>query len=182
MRARLLCIAALAAGAAACGQGRAIFNIDVLSFLHTSAADTLPYAGPLPPGVPDTIPVQTVQSLGIGSSSIVDTVRITGAVDFVNDSGTGTVQFAVYFDSVKSNVYNGTPAFQVGGTVTPGATTHSTFDIPDIQTTLKPLFLASTIYVGIKASATPTAPSLVVGGTAKLTALQARIVVQDKIF
>ena len=182
MRARLLWVAALAAMAAGCGEGRLIFDIDVFSFLHSAQADTVPYAGPLPPGVPDTIPVQTVQSLGIGSSSLVDTVRITGAVDFVNDSGTGTVQFAVYFDSVKSNVYNGTPAFSVSGALTPGATTHSTFDIPDIQTTLKPLFLGSTIYVGIKASATPTAPSLVVGGTAKLTALRARIVVQDKIF
>ena len=180
MRARLLWVAALAAVAAGCGEGRLIFNIDVISFLHTSAADTLPYVGPLPPGVPDTIPVQTVQSLGIGSSSIVDTVRFTGAVDFVNATGTGNVLFAVYFDSVKSTVYNGTPAFSVSGAVTPGTTTHSTFDIPDIQTALKPLFLASTIYVGIRASATPSAGTL--SGTAKLTALQTRIVVQDKIF
>src|SRR5689334_23244030 len=180
MRARLLCIAALAAVAAACGQGRAIFDIDVYSFLHTSNADTLPYLGPLPPGVPDTIPVQTVQSIGIGSSSIVDTVRLSGAVDFVNSTGSGNVVFAVYFDSVKSTVYSGTPAFSVSGSVTPGANTHSTFDIPDIQSALKPLFLSSTIYVGIRASATPTAGTI--SGTAKLTALRARIVVQDKIF
>jgi len=169
MRARLLCIAALAAVAAACGQGRAIFDIDVYSFLHTSNADTLPYLGPLPPGVPDTIPVQTVQSIGIGSSSIVDTVRLSGAVDFVNSTGSGNVVFAVYFDSVKSTVYSGTPAFSVSGAVTPGATTHSTFDIPDIQTALKPLFLSSTIYVGIRASATPTA------GTIQQAAISSRI-------
>lgn len=180
MRARLFWVTALAAMAAACGEGRLIFDIDVFSFLHTSAADTLPYVGPLPPGVPDTIPVQTVQSLGVATSSIVDTVGFTGAVDFVNASGTGNIQFAVYFDSVKSTVYTGTPAFSVSGAVTPGATTHATFAVPDIQTSLKPLFLASTIYVGIRASATPTAGTL--SGTAKLTALNARIVVQDKIF
>ena len=181
MRARLLWVAALAAVAAGCGEGRLIFNIDVFSFLHTSSADQLPYRGPLL-GFPDTIPVQSVRSLGIGSSSIVDTVRFSGSVDFVNDSGAGTVQFALYFDSVASNVYNVAPAFSVSGTVTPGQPTTVPFDIPDIQTTLKPLFLASTVYVGIRAAATPTLPSTVVRGTAILTALQARIVVKDKIF
>lgn len=183
MRARRFWVAALAVVAAGCGEGRLIFNIDVFSFLHTSNADQLPYRGPLL-GFPDTIPVQSVRSLGIGSSSIIDTVRFTGIVDFVNDSGTGTVQFAVYFDSVASNVYNTTPAFSVSGAVTPGKPDTVPFDIPDIQTALKPLFLTSSIYVGIKASATPTgaAPDTVVRGTAILTALQARIVVKDKIF
>lgn len=180
MRARLFCVMALAAIAAGCGEGRVIFDIDVYSFLHSSAADTLPYLGPLPPGVPDTIPAQTVQALGIGGSSIVDTVRFIGAVDFVNRTGSGNVLFAVYIDTAKSRVYTGTPAFSVSGAVTPNTTTTSTFDIPDIQSTLKPLFLASTVYVGIRASATPTAGTL--SGTAKLAALRTRIVVKDKVF
>jgi hypothetical protein len=177
MRAKLLCLVALTAAAAGCGAGRAIFDIDVFSFLSAANADTLPYLGPLPPGVPDTIPVQTVRSLGIGSSSAVDTVRLIGSVDFVNASGTGSVTFAVYFDSVKSTVYTGTPAFFVNGAVTPGATTTSPFDVDIIDPAMKRLFLASTIYVGIRASATGT-----IQGTAKLSALRARIVIQDKIF
>jgi hypothetical protein len=178
MRAKWLClVAALAAAAIGCGQGRAIFDIDVFSFLSATNADTLPYVGPLPPGVPDTIPVQTIKSLGIGSSSIVDTVRLFGSVDFVNRSGTGSVTFQVYFDTAKSRVYTGTPAFSVGGAVTPGVTTTSPFDIPDLPTALKPLFLASTVYVGIRATATGT-----IAGTAKLTALRARIVIQDRFF
>jgi hypothetical protein len=177
MRAKWLCMVALTATAAGCGQGRAIFDIDVFSFLRAANADTLPYIGPLPPGVPDTIPVQTVRSLGIGSSSLVDTVRLIGAVDFVNRSGTGNVTFQVYFDTARSAVYTGTPAFSVSGAVTPGVTTTSPFDIPDLPTALKPLFLASTVYVGIRASATGT-----ISGTAKLTALRARIVIQDKLF
>ncbi len=177
MRAKWLWVLALTALVGGCGQGRAIFDIDVFSFLHATAADTLPYIGPLPPGVPDTIPVQTVNSLGIGTSSIVDTVRLTGTVDFVNATGTGNVAFQVYFDSVKSSVYSGTPAFSVTGPVTPSATTTSPFTIPNLPDALKPLFLASTVYVGIRASATGT-----IRGTAKLTALRARIVIQDKIF
>ncbi len=174
MRAKWLCLVALTAAAAGCGQGRAIFDIDVFSFLRATKADTLPYIGPLPPGIPDTIPVQTIRSLGIGSSSLVDTVRISGSVDFVNNSGTGSVTFQVYFDTVKSAVYTSTPAFSVSGAVTPGVTTTSPFVIPDLSTALKP---ASTVYVGIRASATGT-----IAGTAKLTALRARIVIQDKLF
>lgn len=177
MRARWLCTAVLIAAAAGCGEGRAIFDIDVFSFLSSANADTLPYIGPLPPGVPDTIPVQTVNSLGIGSSSLVDTVRLTGSVDFVNATGTGSVLFQVYFDSVKSTTYTGTPAFSVSGNVTPGATTTSPFDVDLVDPAMKQLFLASTIYVGIRATATGT-----IQGTAKLSALRARIVVQDKIF
>ncbi len=177
MRATWLCMVVLTAAAAGCGEGRAIFDIDVFSFLSAANADTLPYIGPLPPGVPDTIPVQTIQSLGIGSSSLVDTVRLIGSVDFVNATGSGNVSFQVYFDTVKSAVYTGAPAFSVSGAVTPGATTTSPFDIPDLPTALKPLFLASTVYVGIRASATGT-----IQGTAKLSALRARIVIEDKIF
>jgi len=177
MRAKWLCLVALTAAAIGCGEGRAIFDIDVFSFLSAANADTLPYVGPLPLGVPDTIPVQTINSLGIGSSSLVDTVRLTGSVDFVNASGTGNVTFEVYFDTAKSAVYTGTPAFSVSGAVTPGVTTTSPFDIPDLPTALKPLFLASTVYVGIRASATGT-----IAGTAKLSALRARIVIQDRFF
>jgi len=177
MRTKWLCLVVLTAAAAACGAGRAIFDIDVFSFLSGAKADTLPYVGPLPPGVPDTIPVQTVTSLGLGSSSVVDTVRFIGSVDFVNASGTGSVTFSVYFDSLKSTVYTGTAALIVSGAVTPGATTTSPFDVDIIDPAMKRLFLASTIYVGIRASATGT-----IQGTAKLSALRARVVIQDKIF
>ena len=173
MRAKWLCLVALTAAAAGCGEGRAIFDIDVFSFLSGAKADTLPYVGPLS----GTIPVQTIRSLGLGSSSIVDTVRLIGSVDFVNASGTGNVTFQVYFDSAKSTVYTGTPPVNVSGAVTPNATTTSRFDVDIIDPAMRQLFLASTVYVGIKVSATGT-----VSGTAKLSALRARVVIQDKIF
>jgi hypothetical protein len=174
MRAKWLCLVALTAAAAAgCGEGRAIFDIDVFSFLSATDADTLPYVGPLS----GTIPVQTVRSLGIGSSSVVDTVRFIGSVDFVNASGTGNVTFEVFFDTAQSAVYSGTPALSVSGAVTPNATTTSPFDVDIIDPAMKQLFLASTIYVGIRVSATGA-----IQGTAKLSALRARVVIQDKIF
>src|SRR2546422_1314341 len=122
MRAKWLCLVALTAAAVGCGEGRAIFDIDVFSFLSGANAAALPYVGPLPP-LQDTIPVQTAHSIGIGGSSIVDTVRLTGSVDFVNDTGTGNVRFAGYFDTLKSRGYLGESAFSVSGAVTPHATT-----------------------------------------------------------
>jgi len=83
----------------------------------------------------------------------------------------------VYFDSLKNTVYTGTPWFKVSGPVTPNATTTSPFDVDIIDPAMKRLFLASTIYVGIRDSATGT-----ISGTAKLSALRARVVIQDKIF
>jgi hypothetical protein len=177
MRAKWLCLVVLTAAAAGCGEGRAIFDIDVFSFLSAANTAQLPYVGPLPPGFPDRIPPQAINSLGIGGSSLVDTVRLTGSVDFVNSTGTGNVTFEVYFDTAQAAVYTGTPAFSVTGAVTPGVTTTSPFDIPDLPTALKPMFLASTVYVGIRDSTTG-----VVQGTARLSALRARIVIQDKIF
>ena len=184
MNAKWLGMALAAVVAAGCGKGRAIFDIDVYSFLASAKADTLPYLGPLPPGIPDTIPVQTINSIGVGSSSIVDTVLLSGTISFENETDTGTVTFQVYFDSVANNVYAGTPAFGVTADVLPSDTTDSAFSVnlPDV---LKPLFLASKVYVGIRASAAPggsSSPSGPVKGTAKLTALRARIVIQEKIF
>jgi hypothetical protein len=182
MRATWLWTTVLLAAVTACGEGRAVFDIDVFSFLAPSGADAVPYLGPLPPGVPDSIPPQAMNSIGIGASSLVDTVRLTGTIAFENATGTGTVTFQVFFDTLADSVYTGVPAFGATANVTPGATTVSTIAIPDVDATLKPMFLASTVYVGIKAAATPTPPSGPVQGTARLTALRARIVIQDKIF
>jgi hypothetical protein len=165
---------------AACGEGRAIFNIDVFSFLQSSNVDTIPYFGPLPLGTPDTIPVQQIQLLPIGlGNSIVDSVHVTATLDFVNSNGTGTVGFAIYIDSVPG-VYAGAPAFQVGPVnVTGTTTTQGTLDA-ELVASLLPLFTRATLYVGARATATATVPP--VSGVARVTGLDLRIVVQDQVF
>jgi hypothetical protein len=184
MNRKWLGVALAAVVAAGCGAGRAIFDIDVYSFLSSANADTIPYLGPLPPGIQDTIPVQAVNALGFTSSSLVDTVLLSGTVAFANRTDTGTVVFEVFFDSVAANVYAGTAALGVTANVLPNDTTFSSFSV-NVPDALKPLFLASKVYVGLRASATPggsSSPSGPLQGTAKLTALRARIVIQDKIF
>jgi hypothetical protein len=172
-------LAALVA-AAACGEGKAIFNIDVFSFMQAEDVDTIPYFAPLPPGTPDTIPVQVVQLLPIGlENSIVDTVRVTATLDFVNSNGTGTVGFAIYVDTVP-NVYAGAPAFTVGPVAVSGANTSQGFLDTDLASSLLPMFSHATVYIGARVTATATVPP--VQGVARVSSLDLRIVLQERIF
>lgn len=174
-----LMLAALVA-AAACGEGKAIFNIDVFSFMQASDVDTIPYYAPVPPGTPDTIPVQEVQLLPIGlEQSIVDTVRVTATINFVNSSGAGNVGFAIYIDSVP-NVYAGAPAFSVGPVPVSGTNTSQGVLDADLVSTLLPLFSRATVFIGARVTATATAPP--VQGVARVGSLDLRIVLQERIF
>lgn len=173
---------ALAATAvtAACGDGRAIFNIDVFSFLQSSNVDTIPYFAPLPPGAPDTIPAQQVQLLPIGlGGSVVDSVHVTATLDFVNSNGTGAVGFAIYVDSVPG-VYSQPAAFQIPPVSVTGTTTSQGVLDAELVASLLPLFSRATLYVGTRVTATATAAP--VQGVARVTGLELRIVIQDQVF
>lgn len=180
MRRSTLGLTLVALVIAACGEGKAIFNIDVFSFMQAEDADTIPYYSPLPPGVPDTIPVQEVQLLPIGmDQSIVDTVRVRATIDFVNSNGTGNVGFMLYVDSVP-NVYGGTPALTVGPVAVSGTNTAQGTIDTDLVSTFLPLFARTTIYIGARVTATATAPP--VQGVARVSSLDLRIVLQERIF
>lgn len=173
-------LSAAVVATAACGEGRAIFNIDVFSFLQSSNVDTIPYFAPIGPGVPDTIPVQQVQLLPIGlGGSVVDSVHITATLDFVNSSGTGTVGFAIYVDSVPG-VYAGAPAFQIAPVNVTGTNTSPGVLDAELVVSLRPLFSRATLFVGTRVTATASAPP--VTGVARVTGLELRIVLQDQIF
>lgn len=180
MRRTWLGPALLTLAVAACGEGRAIFNIDVFSFLNAQKVDTLPYVAPLPLGVPDTIPPQQVTLLPIGlEGSVVDSVHITASLDFVNQNGTGQVGFAVYIDSLP-NVYAGTPAFSIPPVAVSGTATSQGALDAELLASIRPLFARSQLYVGARVTASATAPP--VAGVARITGLTLRIVLQDKVF
>ncbi len=173
---RLTWLAATAAGVLilGCGEGRAIFNVDVYSFLKDAGNDSVPYVAPSPF---DTTPPQPVNLLPIGlGSSVVESVTVSGSVDFVNQAGNGTVGLEFYIDTVPA-VYGGTPAFSVTPVaVTPGNTSPAPFQ-GDLAALSRQLFLSQTVYVGMRAVASGLAV-----GKARLSALRLRIVIQDKIF
>jgi hypothetical protein len=170
----------LVLAAAACGEGKAAFNIDVYSFLQAEDVDTIPYVAPLPLGVPDTIPVQEVQLLPIGlEGSVVDSVHIVATLEFANQSGTGQVGFAIYIDSVP-NVYAGTPAFTIPPVSVTGTTTSQGALDAELLASLKPLFSRATIFIGTRVTATASSPP--VQGVARITGLDLRVVIQDQVF
>lgn len=168
---------AIAAGvvlAAGCGVGRTIFDVDVYSFLQDAGSDSVPYVAPSPF---DTIPPQLVNLLPIGlGSSVVESVTVSGTVDFVNQLGSGTVGLELYIDTVP-DVYAGPPAFSVTPVaVTPGNTSTTPFQ-GEAAALSRQLFLSDKVYVGMRVVASGTAI-----GRARLSALRLRIVIQDQIF
>src|SRR2546429_9536313 len=90
MKAKWLGLALVSAAVAAgCGEGRAIFNVDVYSFLKGTGRDTVPYL--VPPGLSGSgsSTPQKINLPGAGSS-IVDSVRALGTSDLINATGSGS--------------------------------------------------------------------------------------------
>src|SRR2546422_2208569 len=102
MNGRLFRVMLWAAVATGCGEGRAIFSIDVHSFM-TGGTDTLrlppdPLPG-LPPGPTprrDSITPVGVDLPTAMSSSIVDTVTLTGNLDVTNPTSSGSLSYDVF--------------------------------------------------------------------------------------
>jgi len=104
MNAKWAGMVVLTALGAGCGQGRAIFNVDVQSFLKPSGRDTVPYlVPPLTSAVGST--VQRINLPGVGSS-IVDTVHAVGTARFINSGGSGTIQIQLYVATDSAGTYN----------------------------------------------------------------------------
>lgn len=174
-------ILAAALLSAACGEGRAIFNVDVYSFIRGTGNDTIPYAIlPLSSGTFSNSPQEINLPPGFGSS-IVDSVRVTGAANLVNTAGAGKIGFRMYLDSTSAGTLNPSalaidipPDTVFGTNVTPINITG------DLSAALKTLFTASSLWVRMEATGNNSGAVTVTGNMA-LTALQLRVVLQDKI-
>jgi hypothetical protein len=176
----LVVVAALLS--AACGEGRAIFNVDVYSFIQGSGNDTIPYViPPVSSGTVSNTPQEINLPPGFGSS-IVDSVRITGTANLINAAGAGRIGFRMYIDSTSAGTLDSTalavdipPDTVFGTNVTPVIITG------DLSGALKTLFTASSLWVRLELTGT-NAGAVAATGDMALTALQLRVVVQDKIF
>src|SRR6184192_474860 len=94
-----------AAVAAACGQGRAIFNVDVYSFLQGTGKDTVSYFVPAGVSASASSAPQKVNLPGVGSS-LVDSVRAFGTADLRNATGAGTIGLQVYLAADSAGTFN----------------------------------------------------------------------------
>ncbi len=180
--------AVLAGGAAGCGQGRAIFNVDVYSFLKGTGRDTLRLPpDPLPPLPPSTTVTDSVTPIAVNlpgaGSSIVDTVRLIGTLDVTNPTSSGTLSYQIFFASSPSPavVYGGAPALTVGPASFPAATTSVPISAPNLAAPVRDLFKSSALYIGIRGTISNTGATGL-RTTLKLTQLQATIIILDKVF
>jgi len=169
--------AALAAALTlACGEGHAIFDVDVFSFLK-SGADTLHYTVPIV--IDSTVKNTPIKMSLVGGfgKSVVDTVTITAGGNLVNNSGSGTVTFRLFFAADSATTYSGAPVLTAGGTVGGPGTTPIGAQATLIADTL---FNRQTLWVGVQAQVHVTAAPL--DGKVQVTALRLRIVLKPKLF
>lgn len=165
-----------------CGEGRAIFNVDVYSFLAGTGKDTVPYA--IPPATSATTSKEQKINLPPGfGSSVVDSVRITnGAANLVNTGGTGTIGLALYVAADSASTFNASAlALTIPATNVTGVGTFPVVISGDLSPTLNSLFTQQTIWVRLAATGNNPGATPVTGRMI-LTALQIRIVLRDKIF
>lgn len=173
--------AALLVFVAACGEGRAIFNIDVQSFMAGSGSDTIPYAIP-PASSGSASTFQMIVLPGGFGNSVVDSVRITnGSADLINSGGTGTIGFDLYFAADSAGTTTATPALSIAQATVSGANTTTVPISGDLSSTVNSLFTRDTLWMRI--SAVGNNPGITpVTGDGVLMSLVIRVVLQENIF
>lgn len=172
----------LVAGAAialGCGAGRAIFDVDVLSFLGTQGNDTVHYT--IPGGTAgnvDNPPVKVTLLKGLGNAT-VDSVSLTVAANVENQAGAGKVKFQIFFSSSQVGLYSTTPYAQDSAIVS-GLQTAVLAPGP-IPLAADSIFGQDQIYVGVRVAVNANAgPAM--DGRLRLSAVRLRIVLQDHLF
>lgn len=165
---------------AACGEGRAIFNVDIQSFIAGTGNDTIPYI--IPPGTAVTFTVQKIDLPPGFGSSIVESATITGAANLLNNGGVGSIGFQLYVASDSASTHlPAALALDIPETAVNGA---GTFPLT-INGGLTPAVLATfnESQVWIRLVAKGTNPNVTpVTGDMGINALQLRIIFQDKLF
>ena len=179
MRAKWLWMTWLAGLVAACGEGHAVFNVDVYSFIKGTGRDTIAYA--VPPGISgsaSSIP-QKVSLPGAGSS-IVDSVVVNGKMNFENQSGTGTIGIQLYLagDSVGSLNPSALALTVPDVAVSGNAVTPDTI-IGRLSSNALALFAGKELWIRLQAQGSNTG-ALPLQGNAVLKSLRLTVVMNDK--
>jgi hypothetical protein len=168
---------------AACGQGKAIFNVDVYSFMKGSGKDTIPYI--IPPTGGSASTYQRINLPPGFGKSIVDSVRITdGLAALTTTNGKGTIGFQLYFATDSASTNTATAALNIPPTPVDSTRPDTTVTITgDLSSAVNGLFAKDTVWMKITATGTNSGPPLsAVQGTGVLKALTIRVVLEDKIF
>ncbi|HEU5261568.1 MAG TPA: hypothetical protein VFU41_09125 [Gemmatimonadales bacterium] len=173
----------LGAALAGCGEGRVILNVDVLSFIKPSGRDTLRYDVPGPPIGSVTVdssmtPIKIGLPSGLSKSSVVsDTLSVAALLE--NATGSGDVQYRIYFAKDSAQVYNTTPYIDASSGPVSGTTT-----VPLVSTAVTlgdTVFNTNELWMGMRARLTVNAgPNL--SGRVRATEIRLAIILQDEVF
>ncbi len=171
------CLGATLAAAilAACGEGRIIFNVDVLSFLSADQGDTVHYL--VPGGLGGTVDNPPIEATILDlAGAVVESVTVTVAADVENATGSGQVAFQIFFSDNAGSLYSGTP-YAADTAVVTGADT-VTLAPPPIPFGADTVFSNEKLWIGVRASVAANAgPAL--EGTLRLSQLRLRVVLND---
>ena len=170
--------AALLVLVAACGQGHAVFNVDVLSFLPVSDSVQRYSVPGLGISAESTASRQFFLPPGVGKST-VDSVSASASASVIDTSGSGSVGFDIFFAKTQGALFIGTPYLTANsGPLVPG---DSVLMVPPTSVSLADsVFQTDTVWVGVRARiSTNVGPNM--AGRFRLNSLNLRIVVADKI-
>ncbi len=178
---RLTWLAATAAGVLilGCGEGRAIFNVDVLSY-KPGLADTVPYVvpgGTAITNVRDSFALTLPGGLG---NSTVDSVSLLYGATVLNAAGVGKFKLEVFFSTNPGTVFTSPVRFADSANVVgPDTQVIGPISVPLFADTL---FSKNELWVGVRASVVANPGPSLSGRVVPVSVLRLRIVLQDKIF
>ena len=170
--------AALLILVAACGEGNAIFNVDVLSFL--SASDSVKrFSVPVGIGQADSSAARRFfLPPGFGKTA-ADSVSASATASIIDTAGSGSVQFDVFFARTQGGLFTGTPYLSANsGAMVAGDSVRL---LPPTTVSLADtVFQKDTVWVGIRARINKNVTTTV-AGRFRLNSLNVRIVVKGNI-
>lgn len=181
-RTRFAWIGVVAGGillSAGCGEGRAIFNIDVLSYDPT-LADTVPYSvtgGTTLPQVAEAFSLNLPP--GMGKSS-VDSVSLQYGATVLNTAGGGKFKVEFFFGSDSATVFSSS-VVKADSVIVAGPDTQvvGPISVPLLADTL---FTQDQLWVGVRFTVAASPGPTLTGRAVPVSILRLRVVVQDKIF
>jgi len=182
MRATWLWMTVLAGLAVGCGEGHAIFNVDVYSFIKGTGDDMISYFIPPGPALDSASSTPRRIDLPGAGSSIVDSVLVNGKVDFENQAGTGTIGLQLYLAATDTGTLNSNAlALTVPDAIVSGNATTPDTIIGRLSSNVISLLAGKQVWIRFQAKGSNSG-AVLVQGSAVLKGLRLTVVMNDKFF
>jgi len=175
-----VCAAVATVVVAGCGNNRVLVDVDVRSFLDPSDLVNTYNAPPFIPASTRIDPIQvnlveTFEDFGAADAATLDI-----AIDYVNNTGTGTGDFTLYLGDDASTLFSTAPVATLNVNLQPSTTTTGTVRIQADQRVLD-LFTSQRLFLGADLAWSPNGVEPL-QGRCVITVLTARVASRLSIF